>query len=160
VVYPFPDDPYLVTADVDASHATDIETRRSTGGHIVMIFGAAILWASKLQSTMATSSTESEFMQAVTACKGVKWVRHIMNELKRTQSGPSHINEDNMALIMMVNQNLAIQQWKEMGDIVLQYISTHESSADAMTKALGWILHNKHSFRSMGLYGSPYSYGN
>ena len=105
VIYPFLDDPYLVTADVDASHATDIETRRSTGGHIVMIFGGAILWASKLQSTMATSSTEAEFMQAVTACKGVKWVRHIMNELKRVQSGPSHINKDNMASIMMVNQN-------------------------------------------------------
>ena len=133
VVYPFPDDLYIVTTDIDASQATDIETRRSTGGHIIMIFGAAILWASKLQSTMATSSTEAEFMQVVTLCKGVKWVRNIMNELKCTQSGPSHINENNMASIMMVNQNcpttrtrhidiqwFAIQQWKEMGDIVLQ----------------------------------------
>ena len=67
LVYLFLDDPYLVTADVDASHATDIETRWSIGGHIIVIFGAAILWALKLQATMATSSTEAEFMQAVTA---------------------------------------------------------------------------------------------
>ena len=67
VLYPFPPDPYLVTADVDASHAADLETRRSTGGHIIMIFAAAVLWSAKLQATMATSSTESKFMQAVTA---------------------------------------------------------------------------------------------
>lgn len=172
VLYPFPPDPYLVTADVDASHATDIASRRSTGGHIVMIFAAAVLWQAKLQATMATSSTESEFMQAVTACKGVLFIRHIMNELRRMQKGPSPINEDNMACIMMVNQRrpttrtrhidiqwFAIQQWKEEGKIIMQYISTHINSADATTKALGWVLHNKHSFRSMGLYGSPYSYG-
>ena len=51
VVYPSPDDPYLVTADDDTLHATDIETRRLTGGHIIIIFGTAILWASKLQAS-------------------------------------------------------------------------------------------------------------
>ena len=172
ISYSFPDDPYLVTADVDASHATDKESRRSTGGHIIMVFAAAVLWLAKLQATLATSSTESEFMQAVSAAKGLKWTRHIMNELKRTQTGPSPINEDNMAAIMMVNQSrpttrtrhidiqwFAIQEWKQAGDIVMQYINTSDNSADAMTKALGWVLHNKHAFRSMGHYGSPYSYG-
>ena len=137
-----------------------------------MVFAAAVLWLAKLQATMATSSTESEFMQAVSAAKGLKWTRHIMNELKRTQTGPSPINEDNMAAIMMVNQSrpttrtrhidiqwFAIQEWKQAGDIVMQYINTSDNSADAMTKALGWVLHNKHAFRSMGHYGSPYSYG-
>ena len=41
----------------------------------------------------------------------------------------------------------------------MQYINTSDNSADAMIKALGWVLHNKHAFRLMGLYGSPYSYG-
>jgi len=50
-------DPYLVTADVHASHATDRESRCSTGGHIVMVFAAAFLWLAKLQATLATSST-------------------------------------------------------------------------------------------------------
>jgi len=40
----------------------------------------------------------------------------------------------------------------------MQYINTSNNSADAMTKALGWVLHNKHAFGSMGDYGSPYSY--
>ena len=101
VVYPFPDDLYLVTADVDASK--DMSIDRWSYCHD--IWRSNSLVASKLQATMATSSIEAEFMQAVTACKGVKWTRHIMNELKHMQSGPSHINEDNMASIMMVNQN-------------------------------------------------------
>ena len=73
VSYFFPTDPYLVTVDVDASHATDKESCCSTGGHIVMVFAAAVLWLAKLQATFATSSTESGFMQAVLASKGIKW---------------------------------------------------------------------------------------
>ena len=45
VVYSFPDDLYLVTAGVDASHATYVEWRRSSGGHIIMILAAAVLMA-------------------------------------------------------------------------------------------------------------------
>ena len=55
-------------------------------------------------------------------------------------------------------QWFAIQEWKQAGDIIMQYVRTGDNSADAMTKALGWVLHNKHAFKSMGLYGSPYSY--
>ena len=34
----FPEDPYLINAEVDASHATDEDTRRSTGGHVLYLF--------------------------------------------------------------------------------------------------------------------------
>jgi len=91
-----------------------------------------------------------------------------MNEMKRTQTGPSPINKDNMAAITMVNQSrpitqtrhidiqwFVIQEWKQAGDIVMQSINTSNNSDVAMTKALGWVLHNKHAFRSMGHYGSP-----
>jgi len=174
ILYPFPEDLYLITADVDVSHATDRESRRSTGGHMIMVFAIAVLWLAKLQATLATSSSQSEIMQTVSASKGVKRCRHIMTELKRAQSGPSPINKDNMAAIMMVNQSrpttrtrhidiqwFAIQEWKQKEDIIMQYIKTGDkNAADAMTKALGWVLvHNKHAFRSMGHYGSPYSYG-
>jgi len=46
-VYSFPEDPYLVTIDVDASHVTDRESRRC--GHKIKIFVAAVLWLEKLQ---------------------------------------------------------------------------------------------------------------
>ena len=102
--YPYHKDPYLVGASVDASHVTCMQTRRSTGGHLIMLYGLAISWMAKLQPIVATSLTEADFMQAVLVCKAVKWIRHIMNELNRKQCGPSLILEDNKAAIMMVNQ--------------------------------------------------------
>jgi hypothetical protein len=170
--FSFPEDPYLLNAEVDASHATDEETRRSTGGHVLYLFASAVLWLAKLQNCCATSSTESEFMQAVSCAKGVKYGRLVLNGIGRTQNGPSPIKEDNMAAIMMINQQrptkrtrhidtqwFAIQEWKQMGDIILQYINTKDNSADGLTKALGRILHAKHANKAMGLYGSPYSFG-
>ena len=168
--YPYPDDPYLTSASVDASHATCLETRRSTGGHIIMLFGAAVNWMSKLQPIVGTSSTEAEFMQAVLVSKSVKWIRYTMNELGRRQIGPSPIAEDNKAAIMMVNQQrpttrtrhidtqwFAIQEWKKLGEIYLLYIKTGDNPSDALTKALGTVLHHRHCLRAMGLYGSPYA---
>jgi hypothetical protein len=169
-LYTYPKDPYLAAADVDLSHANDLESRRSTGGHLIMYLGSAIHWVSKLMPTVATSSTEAEFMQAVMAGKNIKWIRHILNGIGRTQNGPSPIHEDNKAAIMMVNQQrpttrtrhidtqwFAIQQWKKLGDIVMEYISTKDNPSDALTKALGAVLHGRHAFRSMGMYGSPYA---
>ena len=51
-------------------------------------------------------------------------------------------------------QWFAIQEWKERGDIILQYINTKDNSADGCTKALGRCAN-----KGMGLYGSPYSFG-
>ena len=171
-IYTYPKDPYLIFADVDSSHANDLESRRSTGGHLIMYLGCAIHWVSKLMPTVATSSTEAEFMQAVMAGKNIKWIRHILNGIGRKQVGPSPIHEDNKAAIMMVNQQrpttrtrhidtqwFAIQQWKKLGDIVMEYINTKDNPSDALTKALGAVLHGRHACRSMGMYGSPYATG-
>ena len=66
---------------------------RSTGGHNVMMAGAAILWSSKVQSVVSTSSTQGGFMQADTCCKAVKYCSHIAAELQCPMTGPSPINE-------------------------------------------------------------------
>ena len=89
--FTYPEDPYRLHADADSSHATDLETRRSTGGHVLFLFASAVLWLSKLQATCALSSTEAEFMQAVICGKGVKYGRHVLDGIERTQKGPSPI---------------------------------------------------------------------
>jgi len=53
---------------------------------------------------------------------------------------------------------LAIKAEEDYQEI-MQYVRTGDNSADAMTKALGWVLHNKHAFKSMDLYGNSYSKG-
>ena len=151
---------------VDASHASDIKTRRSVTGVHLMLAGAAVFYKSKLQTTVATSSTEAEFIAAGIAAKAVKYLRAIMEELGFAQDRPTKLYEDNQATILMVNENkptprarhidiqaFAIQEWRARGILKMEYIPTEINSADQATKALPWKLHSRHSRRAMGHYG-------
>ena len=51
-----------LVAYTDADWAGDCDDRRSTTGFVVLLFGCAVSWASKKQSTVALSSTEAEYM--------------------------------------------------------------------------------------------------
>jgi hypothetical protein len=151
---------------VDASHATDLRTRRSVTGLSFCLAGGAIAFKSKLQPTVATSSTEAEFIAAVLAAKIAKYLRSILIDLGFPPSGPTLLYEDNKAAINMVNanrptelsrhidiQHFAIQEWRQRGDIKLAHIPGVINPSDAQTKPLGWILHHRHVRRSMGHHG-------
>lgn len=76
--FPNPSDPLQLVGYVDASHTSDIKTRRSVTGFILMLCGGPIVLRSKVQTTVATSSTEAEFIAAVTASKSVLYIRSIL----------------------------------------------------------------------------------
>ena len=148
---------------VDAAHATDIPSRRSITGLVFCLAGGAIAYKSKLQATVATSSTEAEFIAAVHAAKLAKYLRSVLLEFGFPQDGPTPLYEDNMAAIAMINerkptprsrhidiQHFAIQEWQQRGIIVMHHIPGVINVADQATKALIWTLHSRHARRSMG----------
>jgi hypothetical protein len=90
---------------VDVSYATDLRTRLLVTGLYFGLAGGAIAFKSKLQPTVATSSTESELIAAVLAAKIAKHLRSILIELGFPPSGPTLLYEDNKAAINMVNAN-------------------------------------------------------
>jgi hypothetical protein len=51
-----------LTVWCDADWASDEDSRRSTTGVLVTLFGCSIVWLSKRQPTVALSSTEAEYM--------------------------------------------------------------------------------------------------
>lgn len=59
---------------VDADWAGDRTTRRSTTGYIFKLFGGAISWRSKLQPTIALSSTEAEYWSTIEAGQEATWL--------------------------------------------------------------------------------------
>jgi hypothetical protein len=151
---------------VDAAYATDVATRRSVTGLVFCLAGGAIAYKSKLQATVATSSTEAEFIAAVHAAKLAKYLRAVLLEFGVPQEGPTPLYEDNVSAIAMINerkptsnsrhidiQYFAIQEWRRQGIIVMKHLPGIINVADQATKALGWTLHSRHARRSMGHYG-------
>jgi hypothetical protein len=79
---PFPRSKLLdLVGFVDAAHAMDLTTRRSVSGLVFCLAGGAVAYKSKLQATIATSSTEAEFIAAVSAAKTAKYLRSVLSEL-------------------------------------------------------------------------------
>ena len=100
------------------------------------------------------------------AAKTAKYLRAVLSDLGFPQLGPTTLYEDNQAAILMVNaskptsrschiaiQHFAIQEWKEHGDILLEQIPGIINPADALTKALGWVLNSQHVRWAMGHHG-------
>ena len=150
-------------AMLDAAHGTDLKTRRSVTGLVVMYCNAAIAWKSRLQSLVSTSSTEAEFYAAVTCAKLVKYLRYVLMELDAMAPGPSPLLIDNEAAENMINeerptprarhieiQHFAIQEWRKKKDIIMKHLPGTMNSSDSLTKALSWVLHYRHVRRAMG----------
>ena len=165
----FPKHDFLqLYGNVDAAHATDIPTRRSITCLVFCLAGGAIAYKSKRQTTVATSSTEAEFIAAVHAAKTAKYLRSVLADFGFPQLAPTPIYNDNEAAIAMINQckptprsrhidiqHFAIQEWRRQGAIIMHHIPGVVNCSDAGTKALGWTLHSRHVRRSMGHYGPP-----
>jgi hypothetical protein len=163
--FPKPPDPFQLVGYVDAAHANDLRNRRSTTAYTFCIANAVVAYRSKTQSITATSSTEAEFLAAVSAAKTARYLRSILQELGFEQSTPTVLYIDNDSAIKMINsrrpterarhidiQWFAIQDWKDQGDITTCHIPGIINPSDDLSKPLGWVLHTRHCRRFMGHY--------
>ena len=153
---------------VDAAYANDLTKRRSTTGYAFTYSGGAIVYRSKTQSLTALSSTEAEFIAAVTAAKTAKYIRSILADLGFKETNPTPIYEDNKPTIDIVAASkptertrhidirfFAIQDWVHKSkDIVLIHIPGKINPADDLTKPLGRVLHERHARYIMGHYNA------
>ena len=148
----------------DADWAGDIITRRSTTGYIIFAAGGPISWQSKLQTTVATSSMESEYMAMYAGMQELVWIRGVLKELKRPLSEPTPFLIDSKSaqdLAMnpvyharskhidikyhWLRQHTAIDDPDGFCNAVLHHCSTLEMSADIFTKSLAGNLFFKHA---------------
>ena len=108
-------------------------------------------------------------MEAVNAAKDSLCFRYILNGLGFPQKGPTPIYTDDEATFLVANHTrpatrtrhvdirwFALQHWVELGLVILQHAPGTHNIADAMTKALGWILQGRHMRQLKGYNGTPY----
>src|SRR5258705_568791 len=83
----------------DADHGGDPDTTRLTSGYLLCIGTGAVSWSSKLQTLVALSTTEAEFIAAVEAGKEMYWMRNLLQELGFPVSQPSVFRIDNQSAL-------------------------------------------------------------
>jgi hypothetical protein len=149
---PEPSAPYPFYAYSNADHGANLDNGCSTSAYIVKIGSGAVLWSSCLQSIVALSTTEAEFVAAASAGQEVVWMRTLLGELGFPISGPSLLLLDNQSAIQvgknpkhhrhMKHLNLRFYWLHDIvvsGQIVLHYVPTADMAADLLTKGLACI---------------------
>jgi len=132
----------------DADYAGDVDTRRSTSGYVFLPNGAAVSWASKLQPTVAVSTTEAEYIAAATAAREAVWLRLLLGETTG-ERGPVPMRSDNQSAIHLMHNPGGTARSKHIdvahhfvrdrvtrGELTVRYVATADMTADALTKAL------------------------
>ena len=59
----------------------DLDKKRSLTGYTFTLLGCAISWKATLQSTMAFSITEAEYMTVIETVKEVTWLKGLVKDL-------------------------------------------------------------------------------
>eukprot|EP00121_Abeoforma_whisleri_P005056 Awhi_evm1s4572 len=142
---------------VDADYATDVETRRSRTGLVVMINGCPILWDSTMQKSTALSTAEAEYMAMAEGAKVAKWLTTILTELKMNLELPLEIYSDNQAAIAIATDYSCsrkakhidiryhfIKEMIEDEKIKVTYCPSNLNIADIFTKPLKGELLKSH----------------
>jgi hypothetical protein len=147
---PTPGDPHgpFVTYS-DADHGGNSDNGKSTGRYLVKLGTGAVSWSSKLQTMVALSTTEAEYIAAVEAAKEVIWMRQFMGELGYPPSSSSTLLMDNQSAISVSKnpehhgrmKHLDLR-WFWLRDVVDSglvkpaFIPTEDMAADILTKSL------------------------
>ncbi|KAG8489524.1 hypothetical protein CXB51_017540 [Gossypium anomalum] len=126
----------------------DLDRRRSLTGYVFTIRGCAISWKATLQTTVALSTTEAEYMAITEACKEAIWLKGLFSELNEDLQ-INIVFCDSQSVIFLTNDQMFHERKKHIdvryhfvrdiiarSDIVVSKISNHENPADMITKSL------------------------
>ena len=137
-----------MTCFVDSDHAGDMVTRRSRTGVLIFCCSAPILWFTKKQQSIETSSFGSEFSAMKSGVELIEGLRYKLRMMGVPLDGPAYVKADNMSVIHNVS-NPASTLKKKSNSVAFHYVRervsaevcsvtyvhTTENLADALTKS-------------------------
>jgi hypothetical protein len=142
-----------------SEQGTNPESVKSRTGYIIEVAGCPVLWVSKLQSTIATSTMESEYTALSMALRAaiplIAVTKAVANGLAFTQDRiltfKATVHEDNQGAIILANLEPGrhtprskfyalrlhwFRSWLKPNEIEIIFISTKLQKADYLTKPL------------------------
>jgi hypothetical protein len=133
-------------ADANFGEESD---RKSRSGYVFMVFGCAVSWMSKKQSTIALSSTEAEYVALSEGIREALWYKNFLTEISVQLKDPIEMAQDNKSTIAIAVNPIRQRHVKHMdiklkfieehirrNDVVLAYCPTELMIADILTKPL------------------------
>jgi hypothetical protein len=131
---------------VDSDFAADLDKRRSLTGYVFTLGGCAVSWRATLQSVVAQSTTEAEYMAIAEACKESVWLKGLFAELCGDDTC-INLFCDSQSAIYLTKDQMFHERTKHIdvkyhyvrdvvakGKLKVCKISTHDNPADMMTK--------------------------
>ena len=79
-----------------------------------MMCGAHVVWGSKLQSTVALSTVEAEYMAISAAVQEVLFLRHLTTNLDHTHVRSTRMLEDNIGCMALATNPLTTGKTKHV----------------------------------------------
>ncbi|KAE8235854.1 hypothetical protein A4X06_0g9736 [Tilletia controversa] len=136
----------------DADHAKDPSTRRSVSGYAFFVHGNLVSWRSRLQATVAISSTESEYMAMLEASREAKWLRTLTTELDLAPRRATDIYTDSSGAYSLARNPEGHNRLKHIDthyhfvrelvasqQVSITQIGTDDNAADVFTKVTGVV---------------------
>ena len=127
--------PVRLSAYVDANHAGNLKTRRSHTGLLVYMNSAPILWYSKRQNTVETSSFGSEYIALRICTEMVEALRYKLRCFGIPIDGPCDIFCDNQSVV--TNSSVPTSVLNKRHNAIC-YHRVREAQAAGVIR-VGWI---------------------
>jgi hypothetical protein len=157
------EDPLVAKGAGDSTWASDRRHRRSMGGIVFLLAAGAIYYRTRLQPTVAQSSTEAEFCNMADAGKAALYLRSILEQIGIEQILPTEILADNRGARQLSNarqptrrtrhvdmKHFVILEWTEEERIAYSDVKTQNNFSDSLTKPTGRVKHYEHNDIMMG----------
>jgi hypothetical protein len=109
-----------LTGYSDADFASCLDTRKSLSGVVLMLNNGPVIWSSRKQGIVATSTTEAEYVAAHDATKDIVWLRQLLEDIGFKQNHPTTLLCDNAAAEKLI-QNPTFHKRSKHIDIKFHY---------------------------------------
>lgn len=137
-----------VVSFVDSDYGGDVDKRRSFSRYLFTLCGSAISWKSSLQSVIALSTTEAEYIASTEGVKEAIWIRGLVSELGVGQEVLTVFCDSQSAIHLTKNNHYHektkhiaichhfIRDIVTQGEIEVCKVHILENPADMLTKTL------------------------
>ena len=132
----------------DASWGSDIDSRKSVTGYVILLMGGPIFWSSQKQSIVAQSTAASEYVAGETTCMEVQHMQNILSSFPEFNY-PFLMLCDNQSAIILMKDPSCNKTTRHFGlkyhlvrdlikkkKVIVKRVDTKDNAADLFTKTL------------------------